>query len=136
MTNLWLAKAPLSLASKSARPGAALLTGLRACPSRSRRAEIDERAVEAPLRPAGAGVEADRGASRRRPRRSPSRNQSRGRLVLGADQVLALGDEIFTKPQDLAAAQAQLAKLSGRTPRAPFGALRRARRESAVSRRS
>ncbi len=37
------------------------------------------------------------------------------RLVLGADQVLALGNEIFTKPQDLAAAQAQLTKLSGRT---------------------
>jgi nucleoside triphosphate pyrophosphatase len=38
-------------------------------------------------------------------------------LVIGADQVLALGDETFGKPSDLAAARAQLERLRGRTHR-------------------
>jgi len=36
-------------------------------------------------------------------------------LVIGADQVLALGDETFGKPHDLIAARAQLERLRGRT---------------------
>lgn len=36
-------------------------------------------------------------------------------LVVGADQVLALQDELFDKPGDLAAARAQLERLRGRT---------------------
>ena len=35
-------------------------------------------------------------------------------LVIGADQVLALGREIFSKPADLEGARASLARLSGR----------------------
>jgi septum formation protein len=38
-----------------------------------------------------------------------------GRLVLGADQTLALGDKLFAKPADRAAARTQLRALSGRT---------------------
>jgi septum formation protein len=38
-------------------------------------------------------------------------------LVIGADQVLALGDETFGKPHDLTAARAQLERLRGRTHR-------------------
>jgi septum formation protein len=38
-----------------------------------------------------------------------------GRLVLGADQTLALGDRLFAKPADLAAARDQLRSLRGRT---------------------
>jgi septum formation protein len=37
------------------------------------------------------------------------------RLVLGADQVLALDAKLFSKPADRAAARAQLRALSGRT---------------------
>jgi len=37
------------------------------------------------------------------------------RLVLGADQVLTLDAELFSKPADRAAARAQLRALSGRT---------------------
>lgn len=37
------------------------------------------------------------------------------KLVLGADQVLALGDRIFTKPETVSEACTQLAALSGRT---------------------
>jgi septum formation protein len=36
-------------------------------------------------------------------------------IVIGADQVLALGDEIFEKPAGLDGARAHLEKLSGRT---------------------
>ena len=35
-------------------------------------------------------------------------------LVIGADQVLALGAEVFTKPADLAAARVALERLAGR----------------------
>jgi septum formation protein len=40
-----------------------------------------------------------------------------GALVIGADQLLALGDEWFDKPRDLPAARQQLAALKGRTHR-------------------
>lgn len=36
-------------------------------------------------------------------------------LVIGADQMLALGEEAFDKPQDLAAAQRHLEQLSGKS---------------------
>jgi septum formation protein len=36
-------------------------------------------------------------------------------LVIGGDQILALGREVFTKPADLSAARAALQRLSGRT---------------------
>ncbi len=36
-------------------------------------------------------------------------------FVIGADQVLALGDRIFQKPEDMAAARRQLLDLSGKT---------------------
>ena len=38
-----------------------------------------------------------------------------GRLVLGADQTLALGERRFSKPADRAAAREQLEALRGRT---------------------
>jgi septum formation protein len=38
-------------------------------------------------------------------------------LVIGADQVLALGDELFDKPGDLSAARQQLERLRGNTHR-------------------
>ena len=41
--------------------------------------------------------------------------QMPGRLVLGADQTLALGERLFTKPADLAAAREQLKTLRGKT---------------------
>lgn len=77
-------------------------------------AGIDERDVEAPLLEAGAGPAAiavhlaDAKAlavSRRRP----------ADLVLGADQTLGLGPELFVKADDRAGAETQLARLAGRT---------------------
>jgi septum formation protein len=40
-----------------------------------------------------------------------------GALIIGADQVLAFGDELFDKPGDLVAARAQLERLRGKTHR-------------------
>lgn len=43
--------------------------------------------------------------------------QAPGALVIGADQVLALGDEMLDKPGSLAGAREQLLRLRGRTHR-------------------
>jgi septum formation protein len=77
-------------------------------------AHLDERALEAPLKDSGASPEdvalvlAEAKAvevSERRP----------GRLVLGCDQTLSLGDEIFHKPADMEGARRHLLALSGGT---------------------
>jgi septum formation protein len=77
-------------------------------------ADLDERALEAPLKDSGASPEdvasvlAEAKAievSERRP----------GRLVLGCDQTLSLGDEIFHKPADMEGARRHLLALSGKT---------------------
>jgi septum formation protein len=112
MTHLWLGKAPLVLASKS--PARRALLEGAGLPFETVAAEIDERAVEAPLRAAGASAEAIAAHLARAKALAVARSVPQG-LVLGADQVLALGSEIFSKPEDMAAARAQLAKLSGRT---------------------
>jgi septum formation protein len=77
-------------------------------------ANIDERAVEAPLEGSGASPEdvalvlAEAKAldvSERRP----------GALVLGCDQTLSLGDTLFHKPADMEGARRHLLALSGKT---------------------
>lgn len=42
-------------------------------------------------------------------------SQSRAGLVIGGDQMLALGDEAFDKPRDLAEARSHLIRLSGKS---------------------
>jgi septum formation protein len=42
-------------------------------------------------------------------------SQSRTGLVIGGDQMLALGNEAFDKPRDLAEARSHLARLSGKS---------------------
>ena len=46
-----------------------------------------------------------------------------GRLVLGCDQTLSLGDELFHKPGDMEDARRHLLKLSGRTHQLNSGAV-------------
>src|SRR5438045_2111074 len=107
---LWLAGEPLVLASKSTVRQAILReAGL---PIEVMPADIDERAIEQGAATVDAGEVASllaREKARAIALRLP------GRLVLGADQMLALGTHRFSKPPDLAAARAQLAALRGQT---------------------
>jgi septum formation protein len=107
---LWVAQEPLVLASKSASRRAVLAGA--AIPVEVLPADIDERAIEAqagPKPPGGIALLLARAKAR------AVTVQRAGRLVLGADQTLALGDRLFTKPADLAAARNQLESLRGRT---------------------
>jgi septum formation protein len=107
---LWLAAAPLVLASRSAVRRTLLEAAgvpVEICP-----ADIDERGVEA-----GAPLQAPVAiaALLAREKASVIAARNRGRLVLGADQTLSLDGRRFTKPADRTAARAQLRALSGRT---------------------
>lgn len=107
---LWLAAAPLILASRSA-VRRALLEGA-GVPVEVRPADIDERAVEAGA-PLQAPVAIAALLAREKALATARRNA--GRLVLGADQILSLEGRRLTKPADKSAADAQLRTLSGRT---------------------
>lgn len=79
-------------------------------------ARIDEDAVKASLRAEGAPArdQADTLAELKAVRISARHS---GRLVLGADQVLIAGTEVFDKPSDTVEARAQLLALRGQTHR-------------------
>jgi septum formation protein len=107
---LWLADKPLVLASKSTvRLKILQSAGL---PVETRPAAIDERAVEAGSPAKTAGEVASLLA---RAKAEAVAATMAGRLVLGADQTLILGDRRFSKPADRAAARDQLEALAGKT---------------------
>jgi septum formation protein len=108
---LWRSKSPLVLASKSlARRQMLVAAGI---PVEAMPADIDEREVERALGPVeGAGDialhlahEKAKAVAARMP----------GRLVIGADQTLAMGAQRFSKPADTEEARAQLRALRGQT---------------------
>ncbi len=107
---LWLADQPLVLASKSAVRRTVLEAA--GVPIEVDAVDIDERGIEA-----GSGL-TDPGAVAqllaREKARAVSRKQT-GRIVLGADQTLALGERRFSKPADRAGAREQLLTLRGKT---------------------
>jgi septum formation protein len=107
---LWCLDKPLVLASKSAVRLALLRDAgiaVEVVP-----ADIDERATEQRADASDAGEIAAL-LAREKARAIAARLP--GRLVLGADQTLALGARRFSKPPDLAAARDQLRALRGRT---------------------
>jgi septum formation protein len=107
---LWLAERPLVLASKSAIRAAILRAAglpVEVCP-----ADIDERAIEQGSTAHNPGVVA---ALLAREKARTIAVQSPGRMVLGADQTLALGERRFSKPVDRAGAREQLKVLRGQT---------------------
>jgi septum formation protein len=107
---LWLAERPLMLASKSAVRRLVLESA--GIPIEVQPAEIDERAVE------GKAGTSDPGAVAvvlAREKALAIAAKRPGRVVLGADQTLALGTRRFDKPGDQAAARAQLKSLRGQT---------------------
>jgi septum formation protein len=107
---LWLADKPLVLASKSA-PRRAMLEAA-GIPIEIRPAEIDERAVE---RAAVGNAAGDVAALLAREKARAISIGMPGRLVLGADQTLVLGERRFDKPADISGARAQLRALAGKT---------------------
>lgn len=75
-------------------------------------ADIDERAIEDGMdaaSPSDVALELARHKALDVSRRSPDA------LVIGCDQTMSLGDEVFHKAPDLAAAAQQLLRLSGKT---------------------
>ncbi|HEX8167905.1 MAG TPA: Maf family protein [Beijerinckiaceae bacterium] len=107
---LWLPADPLLLASTSATRR--LLLESAGLPVETEAPGVDERAVEA-----GAGALPPEGIARRlagEKALAVSRRRP-GRVVVGADQVLALEGEVLHKPADRAAAHAQIMRLAGRT---------------------
>jgi len=107
---LWLASAPLVLASRSAARRAVLEAAgipIELCP-----ADLDERALEAAATAADPTAIA---AMLAREKASLVGKSHPGRLVLGADQTLALGSKRFSKPADRLGARAQLQALRGRS---------------------
>ena len=107
----WREPKPLVLASKSSARAALLKqTGI---PFVTAAADLDERAVEAPLREAGAAAR-DIAAHLARAKAGAVALQHRHHLVLAADQTLALGGRMFTKPASREDALEQLRALSGR----------------------
>ena len=77
-------------------------------------AKIDERAVEMTLEGSGASAE-DLAQVLAEAKALEVSERHPGRLVLGCDQTLSLGDELFHKPEDMEDARRHLLKLSGRT---------------------
>lgn len=107
---LWLDAHPLVLASRSAVRRSLLEAA--GVPVELHPADLDERGLEAA---AAAQAPAAVAALLAREKAASVAKSHSGRLVLGADQTLALGDRRFTKPADRAAARAQLRALCGRT---------------------
>jgi septum formation protein len=110
--SLWLAAEPLLLASRSAARAAMLRAA--GIPVEAVPAAVDERAEEAAARLAGASTAAV--AERLALAKATAASRAfPGRLVLGADQTLALGEDALHKPAGRDEAFAQLRLLAGRT---------------------
>jgi septum formation protein len=108
--SLWRGKLPLLLASQSrARQMLLANAGIafEATP-----ADIDERAVQQASRLSAPGEIA---ALLAREKALAVSTRHPGRLVAGADQTLALGFTLFSKPIDRVQAKQQLGALAGRT---------------------
>ena len=106
---LWRGKYPLILASQS-RARQALLANagvdFEAVP-----AEIDERAVQ---QTAGLSAPGEIAALLAREKAFSVSSRQPGKFVIGADQTLALGTRLFSKPAGRAQAAEQLHALAGR----------------------
>lgn len=107
---LWRGEQPLVLASKSATRLTLLVHA--GMPVETVSTDVNERTLQAEA--------GDMDPSRvalmlARAKAAAGAVAAPGRIVLGADQTLALGADIFHKPQTVDAARAQLETLSGKT---------------------
>ncbi len=108
--SLWLAAQPLVLASRStARRSLLEAAGI---PIEASAVDIDERAIEASAGALGPVQVASLLAEKKA---SGAAAQWPGRIVLGADQTLAMDAQRFNKPDNRVAARNQLRALAGRS---------------------
>jgi len=107
---LWQGGRPLILASQSRARG--LLLGNAGLVFETIPAHIDERALQ---RASGLTAPGEVATLLAREKARAVAASHPGRIVLGADQTLALGTRLFDKPADRAAAHAQLRALAGHT---------------------
>ena len=77
-------------------------------------ADLDERALEAPLQDSGVTPE-EVAQILAEAKASDVSDRHAGALVLGCDQTLSLGDRVFHKPANMEAARQHLLDLSGKT---------------------
>ena len=107
---LWLVKKALVLASASeVRRGILAAAGI---PLETMPAGIDERGI---VNRSGLRAGDEIAALLAREKALVIAARLSDRLVLGADQTLALETEVFSKPQDVAGARAQLKRLRAKT---------------------
>ncbi|CAN7650041.1 Maf family protein [Bradyrhizobium sp. LjRoot220] len=107
--SIWLGKDPLILASQSrARQ---MLLANAGIPFEAVPADIDERAVQ---QSSGLSAPGEIGKLLAREKALRVSRQKPGRHVVGADQTLALGNQLFSKPAGRAAATEQLTMLAGK----------------------
>jgi septum formation protein len=107
---IWLAAQPLVLASKSEVRRMVLANA--GIPVETHPADIDERGIEAKAATHDPG---DVAALLAREKARAIAPRFPGRLVLGADQTLALGERRFSKPKGRDGAREQLNALRGQT---------------------
>jgi nucleoside triphosphate pyrophosphatase len=112
---LWLADAPLVLASQSSARW--MLLTAAGVPVDAHPADIDERSLERGLESATMAQSAGGAVAALLAREKAIAVERRyhGRLTLGADQTLTLDAKRFAKPADRKAARAQLHELRGRS---------------------
>lgn len=103
---------PVILASGS--PARARLLEAAGVQVEVRRPAVDEEEVKAAARAAGASAEDAAVALAELKARSGSRGTPPDALVIGADQILTVGERWFTKARSLDEARAQLLELRGR----------------------
>ncbi len=108
--SLWLDEQPLVLASKSMTRLSLLVHA--GVPVETVAVDVDERALE---QAADDHDPKHIAAFLAREKALKGSEAAAGRMVVGADQTLALGPDIFHKPQSVEAARAQLEQLSGQT---------------------
>lgn len=78
-------------------------------------ADLDERAIRETLAAGDSSVEPADVAEVLARAKAETVSRARPGVVIGADQVLALGDEVFEKPAGIEEARAHLLKLRGQT---------------------
>lgn len=110
VTIVWRGEQPLVLASKSATRLTLLVHA--GVPVETVAADVDERAIQdaaGDMDPASIALILARAKALSGASAAP------GRMVLGADQTLALGAKIYHKPASIEAARHQLSELAGQT---------------------